>query len=110
MAGWFPGLAGVICLLWDQDGMAPRTSEAGHARFDAKFGGALADELNGLLAGAHDASLGTPGPGGPTLAWRLDRLRDRRHIAVNLGTLHIDPGDTYRSCGTAAARFGAAGR
>ncbi|GAA3453515.1 hypothetical protein GCM10018962_53480 [Dactylosporangium matsuzakiense] len=87
VAGWFPGLAGVICLLWDQDGMAPRTSEAGHARFDAKFGGALADELNGLLAGAYDASLGTPGPDGPTLAWRLDRLRDPARRGTIVGAI-----------------------
>ncbi|WP_344934254.1 hypothetical protein [Actinoplanes nipponensis] len=84
LAGWFPGLAGVICLLWDQDGMTVASSEAGHKAFDAKLGGALAGELNTMLAGGYDDALSrdadgnvAPGrPDSPDLTWRLARLRD----------------------------------
>jgi hypothetical protein len=83
-AGWFPGLAGVICLLWDQDGMSPSASEAGHEVFAKQFGPALATELNRMLNGEYDDALSRDGdgnvvpgePDSPDLNWRLARLRD----------------------------------
>lgn len=85
--GWFPGLVGVVCLLWDQDNFDPSTSEAGHAKFNSLFGAALSTELNKLVNGgdggyddelARDSAhnlLPDP-PDGRTLDWRLARLRD----------------------------------
>ena len=84
IGGWFPGLAGVICLLWDQDGFSPSTSEAGFNRFKKVFGPALSGELNNLMGGTYDGPLSRDADGNPVpippsgqgLAWRLDRLGD----------------------------------
>src|SRR6266496_1464204 len=57
LAGWFPGLAGIVCLLWDQDGFAPSTSEAGYDKFKALFGPALSVELTSLINGGYDDPL-----------------------------------------------------
>lgn len=83
---WFDGLAGIVCLLWDQDAFSPSTSEAGHAAFNRVFGDTLARELTTLLNGdpGYDAALNRdaagnslPDPaGGFTLPWRLGRLED----------------------------------
>ena len=94
-AGWFPGLCGVICLLWDEDGFSPSTSEAGLARFRQVVGPALSVQLNRLLGGAFDEALakdanGVPMPGWQSmasLAWRLGRLANddgRRHALKEL--------------------------
>ena len=84
LAGWFPGIAGLVSLLWDQDNFDPGTAEAGHKKFNQLFGPALSTELNNLLSGGYDDPLSrdangnvTPAPaGGPTVVWRLARLRD----------------------------------
>jgi hypothetical protein len=82
--GWFPGIAGVICLLWDEDGFAPSTAEAGFTIFKARIGPALTVELDRLVAGAYDTALAKdingvtlPAPADfGTLAWRFRRLAD----------------------------------
>ncbi|MET0555660.1 MAG: hypothetical protein ABW221_21660 [Vicinamibacteria bacterium] len=83
--GWFPGFAGVLCLLWDEDGFAPATAEAAFARFKALFGPALAAELNRLVTSdAYDDDLAKDAAGitqpdppeGRTLQWRFARLSD----------------------------------
>lgn len=84
LAGWFPGLAGIVCLLWDEDGFAPATSEAGYDKFKALFGPALSTELTSLINGGFDDALSrdangnvTPDPAdGRSLQWRISRLRD----------------------------------
>jgi hypothetical protein len=84
VAGWFPGLAGVVCLLWDEDGFAPSTSEAGYDKFKELFGPALSTELTKLISGDFDDPLSRDAngnvvpdpPGGRSVAWRLARLRD----------------------------------
>ncbi|MGA7440077.1 MAG: hypothetical protein WBW32_18285 [Luteibacter sp.] len=81
VGGWFPGLAGVICLAWDQDGFSPATGEAGYARFKKVLGPELSKQFNALLGGAFDTELakdgnGNPTPIGGTLPWRLARLAD----------------------------------
>jgi hypothetical protein len=81
VAGWFPGLAGLICLLWDEDGFSPSTSEAGFARFKQALGPVLAGQISSLLSGSYDIELAKTGNGpsvmiDPTLTWRLDRLGD----------------------------------
>lgn len=84
LMGWFSGIAGVICLLWDEDGFAPSTAEAGFKAFKARIGPALTDELNRLVAGAYDAALAKdingvtlpPEADAGTLAWRFRRLAD----------------------------------
>lgn len=89
--GWFPGLAGIVCLLWDQDGFAPSTSEAGHNKLLELFGPALSTELTKLINGDYDDPLSRDGndnitpdpPAGRSLDWRLSRLRDaagRKHV------------------------------
>ncbi len=94
-AGWFPGLAGVICLLWDEDAFSPSTGEAGLARLKQVLGPALSAEFNSLLAGGYDAELAKGPdngqiPGWQSLAnvpWRLARLRDehgRNHAQKEL--------------------------
>jgi hypothetical protein len=83
-AGWFEGIAGIICLLWDQDGFAPSTSEAGYKKFKSAFGPALTTELNNLASGTYDDPLSRDAsgnvlpmpPDAPSLTWRLARLRD----------------------------------
>jgi hypothetical protein len=79
--GWFPGLAGMVCLLWDQDAFSPSTSEAGHKEFNKVFGPALSTELTSLINGGYDDPLSRDAndvvvstPAG--LQWRLDRLAD----------------------------------
>jgi hypothetical protein len=98
VTGWFPGLAGVICLLWDQDAFAPSTAEAGYKRFRKIFGPTLAIELNNLLAGAYDDPLSRNADGNvvadPTAAdlnWRLDRMgnADARRNAVKAITRNM---------------------
>ena len=90
LMGWFPGIAGTICLLWDEDGFAPSTSEAGFTKFKAVFGPALTGELNRLVAGDYDDELAKDvngdivpdGPDGRGLKWRFARLSDaggRKH-------------------------------
>lgn len=84
VAGWFPGLAGIVCLLWDQDNFDPGTSEAGYKKFKELFGPALSPEMTSLLNGGYDDPLSrdangnvTPDPPeGRGLNWRLARLRD----------------------------------
>jgi hypothetical protein len=84
LLGWFPGLVGIVCLLWDQDGFAPSTSEVGHKKFKALFGPAATTELNRLAAGDYDDELAKDvngvtlpdGPDGRTLQWRFSRLGD----------------------------------
>lgn len=84
LLGWFPGLVGIVCLLWDQDEFAPSTSEAGHKKFKALFGPAATVELNRLAAGDYDNELAKDingvtlpdGPDGRTLQWRFSRLGD----------------------------------
>lgn len=87
---WFPGIAGIVCLLWDQDNFDVATSEAGHKKFNALFGPALSTQLNGLINGDFDRELSMDAGGNPTgnpdesrtIAWRLLRLRDsvgRKH-------------------------------
>jgi hypothetical protein len=81
---WFDGIAGIICLLWDQDGFAPSTSEAGYKKFKSAFGPALTTELNNLVNGTYDDPLSRDAsgnvvpmpPDAPNLTWRLARLRD----------------------------------
>lgn len=81
---WFPGIAGIICLLWDEDAFAPSTSEAGYKVFKQKFGPALATELNRLIGGDYDDALSRDAngtvlpdpPGGRNLDWRMARLRN----------------------------------
>ena len=84
VAGWFTGLAGVICLLWDEDGFSPSTSEAGFNRFKQVIGPALTNQLNAMMNGDYDEALAKDGNGVPipnwqqlvSLPWRLDRLED----------------------------------
>jgi len=84
LVGWFPGIAGLICLLWDEDGFAPATSEAGFKVFKTKFGPALSAELTKLINGGYDDPLSRNAngivlpdpPAGRDLTWRLARLRD----------------------------------
>ena len=84
VGGWFSGLAGVVCMLWDQDNFDPSTSEAGYKEFKKRFGPALSDELTSLINGGYDDQLSRDGAGNPVpdpptgrdLAWRLDRLSD----------------------------------
>ncbi len=84
LAGWFPGLAGIVCLLWDEDGFAPSTSEAGYDKFKELFGPALSTELTKLIDGDFDDPLSRDANGnvvpdppvGRGVAWRLARLRD----------------------------------
>lgn len=84
LAGWFPGLAGIVCLLWDQDAFAPATSEAGYNKFKTLFGPALSTELTSLINGGYDDALSRDAngnvmpapPDGRSLQWRLSRLRD----------------------------------
>jgi hypothetical protein len=84
LGGWFPGLAGIVCLLWDQDNFDPGTAEAGYKKFRQLFGPTLSPELTGLLGGTYDDPLSrdangnvTPDPPtGRTVEWRLQRLRD----------------------------------
>jgi hypothetical protein len=83
--GWFDGIAGIICLLWDQDGFAPSTSEAGYKKFKSAFGPALTTELNNLVNGTYDDPLSRDASGNvipmptdtPSLTWRMARLRDQ---------------------------------
>ncbi len=84
VAGWFPGIAGVICLLWDEDAFSPSTSEAGFKKFVEVLGPELSTQFNALMAGAFDAELAKDANGVTipnaasfaTLAGRLARLRD----------------------------------
>jgi hypothetical protein len=84
LAGWFPGIAGIVCLLWDQDAFAPATSEAGYNKFKELFGPALSTELTSLINGGYDDTLSRDANGnvmpdpadGRTPQWRLSRLRD----------------------------------
>ena len=83
IAGWFPGLAGVVCLLWDQDNFDPGTAEAGQKKFNQLFGPSLSTQLNSLFSGGFDDLAkdvngnATPFPeSGPDLTWRFARLRD----------------------------------
>ena len=84
LAGWFPGLVGIVCLLLEEDHFAPATSEAGYNKFKALFGPALSTELTSLINGGFDDALSrdangnvTPDPAdGRSLQWRLSRLRD----------------------------------
>jgi hypothetical protein len=88
---WFPGLAGVVCLVWDQDNFSPSISEAGHRAFDRAFGPALGQELTVLLNGdpGYDAALNRDAAGtllpepadGFTLSWRMTRLREEYVLA-----------------------------
>jgi hypothetical protein len=48
IAGWFPGIGGIVCLLWDQDAFDPETSEEAFRAFRDEFGPALSDELTKL--------------------------------------------------------------
>jgi len=102
MNGWFPGLAGTLCLLWDQDGFAPSTAEVGYKKFKALFGPATTTELNRMVAGDYDEELATDangvkvpdGPEGRNLPWRFSRLADpggRKH-AVKAMTRNIKDG------------------
>ena len=82
--GWFPGFAGIIAILWDEDGLSPSTSEAGFKVFRQMFGPALSTELTSLINGGYDDPLSrdangvvTPDPPeGRGLDWRVARLRD----------------------------------
>lgn len=84
LAGWFPGIAGVICLLWDEDAFSPSTSEAGFKKFVEVLGPELSTQFNALMAGAFDADLAKDANGVTipnllpitTVAARLARLRD----------------------------------
>lgn len=91
LVGWFPGIAGLITLLWDEDGMSPATAEAGLAAFKAGLGPALTTQLDALMVGAFDAELAKDGNGHTlpnlppaSISWRLDRLAnaDGRRNAV----------------------------
>jgi hypothetical protein len=99
LAGWFPGLAGIVCLLWDQDGFAPATSEAGYNKFKALFGPALSTELTSMINGGYDDALSRDAAGNPlpdppegrSVSWRLARLRDSagRKNAVKAVTRNV---------------------
>ena len=82
LAGWFPGLAGLIAVLWDQDAFDPETSEEAYRAFHAEFGPALSDELTSLLNGGYDFQLSrdannqvVPGLEALDVPTRLARLR-----------------------------------
>lgn len=90
--GWFPGIAGVICLLWDNDIFDADTREATYRAFRDQFGPALTGELNKLVNGDYDDILRrdasnrvVPGFEAMAVAQRLERLGDRevRTRAVN---------------------------
>ncbi|WP_149955185.1 hypothetical protein [Zafaria cholistanensis] len=106
--GWFDGFGGIVCLLWDQDEYAPRTSEEGRKEFERLVGTALTDLLNLLLHGdpGFDAALTTdaqgnllPQPaGGLGLTARMRRLADpvgaanvARELAVRLKSSLLAP-------------------
>jgi hypothetical protein len=80
--GWFDGMAGVVCLLFEQDRFSADTSHAAYLRFKEAFGPALSAELTKLLNdGTYDDALSrdvnenvVSVPSGVT--WRLARLRD----------------------------------
>jgi hypothetical protein len=81
IGSWFPGLAGMVALLWDQDAFSPSTSEAGHKKFNKVFGPALSAELTKLIAGGYDSELSRDANGmvvAPIdgIQTRLDRLGD----------------------------------
>ena len=83
LVGWFPGIAGIVCLLWDRDSFDPGTAEAGHRKFNQLFGPALSNELTKLLNGDYDDALSRDANNNvislsdaPSVAWRLTRLRD----------------------------------
>lgn len=84
VAGWFPGVAGVICLLWDEDAFSPSTSEAGFKKFVEVLGPELSTQFNALMAGTFDAELAKDANGVTipnaasfaNLSGRLARLRD----------------------------------
>jgi len=79
--GWFPGIAGLITLLWDADEIPPAAAEAGLRAFKSGLGPALKVQLDALVAGAFDADLakdanGNTPPNLPpaSIPWRLERL------------------------------------
>lgn len=80
--GWFDGIAGVICLLFEQDRFSRDTSHAAYLRFKEVFGPALSAELTKLLNdGVYDDALSRDVNGNVVsvpsgLTWRLARLRD----------------------------------
>ncbi|MBF9253588.1 hypothetical protein I2I11_09820 [Pontibacter sp. 172403-2] len=84
LAGWFPGIAGIVSLLWEKDNFDPGTAEAGHKKFNELFGPALSTEITNLINGGFDEALSKDANGnatqlpaeGPSLPWRLSRLRD----------------------------------
>jgi hypothetical protein len=77
---WFAGLAGIVCLVWDQDGFSPSTSEAAFKEYAKDFGPTVSVEMNALLNGSYDGLLSQDATGSVvsppdgTLQWRLDRL------------------------------------
>ena len=80
---WFPGIAGIIAVLFDQDAFSPSTSEAGYKAFRSIFGPALSTELTKLLNdGGYDTELSkdangnvvSPRDENALLQWRLGRL------------------------------------
>lgn len=80
---WFEGLAGIVCLLFDQDAASPSISEAGQKAFNKAFPRALGEEIRKLLLEEdYDVDLSKDADGRvvakvePTLTWRLDRLAD----------------------------------
>jgi hypothetical protein len=99
---WFSGLAGVICLLWDQDAFSPGTAEAGFVAFKNAIGPGLSAELTNLINGSYDAQLSqdetgrvvsTPGPDQLPLQWRLDRLDNpaaRKNVARSITDNLVD--------------------
>jgi hypothetical protein len=87
---WFPGIAGMICLLFDQDNFDPGTAEAGFKAFKKLFAPALSTQLNALVNGEFDVELSKDANGNvtgnpnetKTLEWRFTKLRDsvaRKH-------------------------------
>lgn len=81
VAGWFPGIAGIICLLWDNDAFTADTRDDTYKTFRDEFGPALSDELNKLMNGNYDETLRrdannqvVPGLEAMGIPQRLERL------------------------------------
>lgn len=81
VAGWFSGIAGIICLLWDNDAFTADTRDDTYKAFRDEFGPALSDELNKLMNGGYDETLRrdannqvVPGLEAMAVPQRLERL------------------------------------
>ncbi|ULA63281.1 MAG: hypothetical protein LZF86_100282 [Nitrospira sp.] len=83
MGGWFAGLTGLICILWDEDEFSAETVQKAHNKFKEIFGPTLANELDKLIDGGYDDQLSRNAngvvvspPSSNALEWRLTRLGD----------------------------------